>query len=77
MVTLEMCNELKNSGVKVRSFLKGGKVGRRTIPANMLKPNDVDVVLARLQPGEIVIPVKHTTKVKAMLKKAGIKLPNM
>jgi hypothetical protein len=43
----------------------------------MLKPNDVDVVLARLQPGEIVIPVKHTTKVKAMLKKAGIKLPNL
>jgi hypothetical protein len=37
----------------------------------------VDTVLARLQPGEIVIPKPHTRKVAAFLREENIKLPNL
>ena len=78
-----MCNILKyNTGgkiVKPRSFVAGGKVkaSHKNIPAVALKPKDPDRVLARLMPGEIVIPVKHTKKIKAYLKKEKIKLPGL
>ena len=37
----------------------------------------VDSVKAILQPGEIVIPVKHAKKVAKLLLTNGVKLPNM
>lgn len=78
-----MCNILKyKTGgkiIKPRSFVDGGKVkaNHKNIPAVALKPNDPDRVLARLMPGEIVIPVKHTRKIKEFLKKEKIKLPGL
>ena len=60
-----------------KEYRKGGKVGKRNIPAKALKKGDVDTVYARLQPGEIVIQVKHTPTVRKMLVKAGIKLPGL
>ncbi len=78
-----MCHVLKyKTGGKIiapRSFVKGGsvKAKHKNIPVHALKPKDPDQVLARLMPGEIVIPVKHTKKVKAFLKTAKIKLPGL
>lgn len=78
-----MCNILKyKTGGKVivpHTFLGGGKVkaSQKNIPAKMLKPRDPDRVLARLMPGELVIPLKHVGKVKAYLKKEKIKLPGL
>ena len=78
-----MCNIMKyNQGGKIiqpKIFLAGGKVkaSDKNIPAHVLKKGDQDRVLARLMPGEIVIPVKHASKVKKMLKAAKIKLPGM
>ncbi len=65
--------------VKPHPFTKGGKVkpSHKNIPVHALKPKDPDQVLARLMPGEIVIPVKHASKVKKMLKDAKIKLPGL
>ena len=65
--------------VKSKSFIQGGKVkaSHRNIPVSALKPKDPDQVLARLMPGEIVIPVKHTKKIKAFLRKEKIKLPGL
>lgn len=62
-----------------KNFLKGGRVkaAHRNIPAQALRPRDPDQVLARLMPGEIVIPVKHTRKIKAFLRKEKIKLPGL
>lgn len=62
-----------------RNFTKGGKVAvkHKNIPVHALQPKDPDQVLARLMPGEIVIPVKHASKVKKLLKKAKIKLPGL
>jgi len=78
-----MCNELKyKKGGKViapHNFTKGGEVKpkHKNIPKALLKNKDPDTVFARLQAGEIVIPKKHVKKVAPMLKKAGIKLPNV
>ena len=78
-----MCNLLKyNQGGKLiqpKVYVAGGKVktAHRNIPATALAAGDQDRVLARLMPGEIVIPVKHASKVKKMLKAAKIKLPGM
>jgi hypothetical protein len=44
------------------------------IDKDKVKPDRVPAIL---QAGEIVIPKKHATRVKRMLKKANIKLPNM
>ena len=65
--------------IKSINFVNGGKVKKKhsTIPKQILKVSKVDTVLARLQPGEIVIPVKHTKKVKQFLKKSNIKLPGV
>jgi len=43
----------------------------------ILPPDDVDTVLARLQPGEVVIPKKHVPKIKRFLMQNKIYLPNM
>jgi len=67
----------KSKMIVPREYRKGGKVGKRNIPIKALKKGDVDTVYARLQPGEIVIPVKHTPTVRKMLIKAGIKLPGL
>jgi hypothetical protein len=60
-----------------REYRKGGKVGKRNIPAKVLKKGDVDTVYARLQPGEIVIPKRHAPEVRKMLIKSGIRLPGL
>ena len=36
-----------------------------------------DSVIARVMPGEIVIPLKYTRQVKRYLKRSKIKLPNL
>jgi hypothetical protein len=36
-----------------------------------------DSVIAKVMPGEIVIPVKYTRTVKAFLDRRKIKLPNL
>lgn len=78
-----MCNILKyrmgGAVIAPYNFTAGGKVkvAHKNIPAARLKKGDPDRVLARLMPGEIVIPVKHAAKVKKMLKKEKIKLPGM
>jgi len=78
-----MCNELKykkgGAVIAPHNFTKGGavKASHKNIPKKLLKNKDPDQVLARLQAGEIVIPKKHVKKVVPLLKKAGIKLPNV
>lgn len=78
-----MCNILKyrqgGQLIAPHNFVGGGKVSakHKNIPAKALKPKDPDRVLARLMPGEIVIPVKYVSKVKKMLKQAKIKLPGL
>lgn len=78
-----MCNELKfKQGGKVippKNFQAGGRVkaSHKNVPRALLKPHDPDTVFARLMPGELVIPKKHVKAVVPMLKKAGIKLPNV
>jgi len=60
-------------------FVGGGVVSpaQATIPKEMLPHGDVDTVPARLQPGELVIPLKHVDKVKSYLMSKKIYLPNM
>lgn len=61
------------------SFARGGVVSasQATIPKEMLPHGDVDTVPARLQPNELVVPVKYTPLVVSFLKSKGISLPNM
>ena len=61
------------------SFKDGGLVSpaQATIAKESLPHGDVDTVPARLQPGELVIPLKHVGTVMSFLKSKGIKLPNM
>jgi hypothetical protein len=60
------------------SFAHGGVVSpaQATIPKEMLPHSDVDTVPARLQPGELVIPLKHVPMVKSYLMSKKIYLPN-
>ena len=60
-----MCHDNK---IVPRVYLAGGKVkaSDKNIPAHILKKGDPDRVLARLMPGEIVIPVKHASYVNAL-----------
>lgn len=64
---------------QVYNFTRGGRVDKSQVNIDkaQLKIGDPDRVLARLQPGELVIPVKHVKKVTKMLKKEKIKLPGM
>lgn len=65
--------------IKSINFVNGGRAKKKhsTIPKQILKVSKVDTILARLQPNEIVIPVKYTKKVKKFLKKEKIKLPGL
>jgi hypothetical protein len=69
---------------KVPRLTGGGLVDKRKhrpVPAKgelrYIEPVGPDDVPAILQENEIVIPVKHAKRVKAMLKEADIDLPNM
>ena len=61
------------------SFAHGGIVSasQAAIFPQMLPPGDVDTVPARLQPGELVVPVKLVSMVKQFLRSKKINLPNM
>ena len=61
------------------SFAHGGIVtpSQATIFPQMLPAGDVDTVPARLQPGELVVPVKLVSMVKSFLRSKKINLPNM
>lgn len=60
------------------SFKEGGLVSpSQATLRDRLPPDDVDTVPARLQPGELVVPVKHVDTVISFLKSKKIKLPNM
>jgi hypothetical protein len=65
--------------IKSINFINGGFVKKKhsTIPKNMIKVSKKDSVLVRVMPGEIVIPLKHTKKIKQFLKKKNIKLPGL
>ena len=69
-------NEI-NKG-KIKRFEKGGLVnipsGYQNFSSKVL---NYDLVPVLLQPNEIVIPKKHTAKVKKFLKEENIKLPNL
>lgn len=60
-------------------YSNGGMVDEShvNIPDGVLPKNDPDKVFARLMPGELIVPVKHVPYVTKMLKKKGIRLPNM
>jgi hypothetical protein len=60
------------------SFKDGGLVSHsQATLRERLPPDDVDTVPARLQPGELVIPVKHVGTVMSFLKGKNINLPGM
>lgn len=65
--------------IKNIDFTNGGLVKRKhaTIPKKLLTVSKVDNTLARLQVGEIVIPLKHTKMIKKFLKNKKIKLPGL
>ena len=62
-----------------RNFVKGAKVKKhhKNIPASLVKTGDTDMVLARVQAGELVINKKNVPLVEKFLKTKGIKLPGM
>lgn len=64
-----------NKKFRNRYYYEGGKI----LPNIKMskKMLTVDSVKAILQPGEIVIPVKHAKKVAKLLRTNNIKLPNM
>lgn len=61
------------------NFINGAKVQKRhkNIPASLVKTGDTDMVLVRVQAGELVIPRKHVKKVETFLRSKKIKLPGM
>ena len=73
----------KNGGkirqVAPHNFVNGAKVKKhhKNIPASLVRTGDTDMVLARVQAGELVIPRKHVKKVETFLKAKKIKLPGM
>jgi hypothetical protein len=60
-----------------KAYAYGGMVLGQdvNIPNGILNPNDPDKVLARLMPGELIIPLPHVKRVKTYLKSQGIRLP--
>ena len=64
-----------NKKFRTRYYYEGGKILPH-IKMNK-KHLSADSVRAILQPGEIVIPVKHAKKVATLLRTNGVKLPNM
>lgn len=63
--------------MKPKGYTYGGMVKEAdtNIPPRVLAEDDPDKVLARLQPGELVVPLPHVKKVVSFLKKQGIRLP--
>ena len=61
------------------NFANGGMVQEDhvNIPDGILKKDDPDRVLVRLMPGELVIPKKHVSLVRELLRSKKIKLPGM
>lgn len=85
-MNMDVYNRVRQSGLQMHdmhmlplNFVSGGSVLNSdvNIPKSLLPKGDVDTVLARLQPGEIVIPKPHTRKVAAFLRHENIKLPNL
>ena len=83
---MNIFNQVSRAGMRLHDvsmfphdFQAGGSVLNRdqNISKRLLPKGDVDVVLARVQPGEIVIPKKYTRKVTKFLKHEKINLPNM
>ena len=62
-----------------KGYAYGGRVmpSDINIPDGVLPDDDPDKVLARLMPGELVIPLKHVKSVVSFLKSKNIKLPRM
>jgi hypothetical protein len=65
--------------MKPKGYAYGGMVlpSDINIPAGVLPDEDPDKVLARLMPGELVIPKKHVKRVVSFLKSQKIYLPRM
>ena len=63
--------------MRPKGFAYGGMVLPHdiNIPRGVVAEEDPDKVLARLQPNELVVPVKHVKKVVRFLKSQGIRLP--
>lgn len=68
-----------NDKILPYQFNNGGMVNEnhQNIPDGVLKKDDPDKVFARLQAGELIVPVKHVPLVSKFLKKKGIKLPGL
>ena len=62
-----------------KGYAYGGMVLGKdvNIPTGALPENDPDRVLARLMPGELIIPLPHVKSVVSFLKSKNIKLPRM
>lgn len=74
--TAIIISEIKRG--KPEKYTNGGKVkndGFKPVPGN--RKDFGDVIPAILEPGELVIPVKHVKKVEKFLKKNNIKLSGM
>jgi hypothetical protein len=70
---------IKPTKIVPRNFVKGAKVKKhhKNIPASLVKTGDTDMVLARVQAGELVINKKNVPLVERFLRTKGIKLPGM
>jgi len=69
----------KEKKIVPHNFVKGAKVKKhhKNIPASLVKTGDTDMVLCRVQAGELVINKKNVPKVEKFLRSKGIKLPGM
>ena len=65
--------------MRPKNYAYGGMVSAQdvNIPMGVLHEDDPDKVLARLMPGELIIPLKHVPAVVKYLKSQNIKLPRM
>lgn len=69
----------KGGKIKPHNFVNGAKVKKhhKNIPASLVRTGDTDMVLARVQAGELVINKKNVPKVEKFLRSKGIILPGM
>lgn len=63
--------------MRPKSYAYGGMVlpEHINIPMGVVAQEDPDKVLVRLAPNELIVPVKHVSKVVQFLKSQGIRLP--
>lgn len=63
--------------MRPKGYAYGGMVLQKdvNIPMGVVAEEDPDKVLARLQPGELIVPLPHVKKVVKYLKSQGIRLP--